>query len=278
MAAFAQGFLLDTGSPDRLQTDALRAEFLRLGSPEVEVVVHSRVDSTNALAQRMAAEGQGPWALIASEEQSAGRGRRGRQWDSGRAGDLYLTLLAPLPFPAALRPWVPLVAGLGAWEVLREAGAGVVLKWPNDLLGDDGAKLGGILVENASCPPGPGALAVGVGINVNSLSLPENATSLARMTGRRWNRNSLSGAIASRIIQWLACLAREGPQKVREAWTRACPWLGEAVVVLTEGGSVEGRFVGLDESGRMVLDTGAHGLEAFSAGDVSLRRLWGASH
>src|SRR5438477_1095742 len=124
--------------------------------PGIEVRMVERCGSTNELLLLEAK----PDVLLAAQEQTAGRGRRGRRWYSPPGAGVTFSLSALIRRPARELAGLSLVAGVGAARALRGLGvAQAALKWPNDLV-VDGAKLGGILVETR------GSLAIlGVGIN-----------------------------------------------------------------------------------------------------------------
>lgn len=134
--------------------DRLDAQAIAL--PGVEVRVVQRCSSTNDLL----AKEQSP-ILIAAEEQTAGRGRRGRRWHSAPGAGVTFSLGRRIRRPAREFAALSLVAGVAAARALRALGVhGASLKWPNDLV-VDGAKLGGILVESRSS----GYAVIGIGIN-----------------------------------------------------------------------------------------------------------------
>src|SRR4051812_22446830 len=139
--------------------DGLDASQIRL--PGAQVRVLERCTSTNALLLESDVERP---TLLACEEQTAGRGRRGRRWYSVPGRSITFSLASPVHRPLRELAALSLVAGVACVRALRALGAApVALKWPNDLV-IDAAKLGGILVETRM--RGGSTLAViGVGIN-----------------------------------------------------------------------------------------------------------------
>jgi BirA family biotin operon repressor/biotin-[acetyl-CoA-carboxylase] ligase len=126
-------------------------------------------DSSNSELLRRASSLPDRFALVV-DSQTAGRGRQGRIWHSPPGANLYLSLFARLPLPAAQLGGLSLVIGIGVAETLRDLGAVEVgLKWPNDLLAR-GRKLGGILIEIASSRGGHCEVVIGIGTN---LRLPD---------------------------------------------------------------------------------------------------------
>ena len=145
-----------------LRQDELRRAVLAPGRLWSRLDVLAQTGSTNddllAAARAGAAEG----AVLVAEHQTRGRGRQGRQWVS-RTGSalIFSVLLRPAAVPPADRGWLPLLTGVAVARALRQvAGVDAALKWPNDVLAD-GAKLAGILAEQAG-----EAIVIGVGLNV----------------------------------------------------------------------------------------------------------------
>ena len=134
----------------------------RLASLGVEVLPHT--PSTNAVLAERAREGAPEGLVVATEHQTAGRGRLDRTWETPAGSALtFSTLLRP-EVPPATWPWLPLLTGYAVAKALAGAGFGAVLKWPNDVLIGD-RKVAGILVERVETPGGPAAV-VGIGLNV----------------------------------------------------------------------------------------------------------------
>ena len=151
-----------------------------------------RTDSTNRIAMELGYAGEPEGAVILAEEQTAGRGRAGRNWHSERGAGLYVTLLLRPKISPAQAPLLTMLAGLSAHSaVLAQTGLAPELKWPNDLL-LNGKKLGGILTEMHAEPSTVRFVIVGLGVNVNQEKFPAElssaATSLLKETGRLHSR------------------------------------------------------------------------------------------
>ncbi len=251
------------------------------GRWRVEVVEGS--GSTNADVASRYAAGEDDGLVLVAEHQSAGRGRLGREWVSPARSSLTVSfLLVP---PAGVRPerwgWLPLATGLAAAAaVRRSAGVEVALKWPNDVLAEDGRKLGGILLERVERDGTPAAV-IGIGLNCtqtqDELPVPE-ATSLALAgaagaTGEV-DRAALLGALVEELDAQLGRWA-EG-EDLRPAYVARCTTLGRQVRVTVPGGEVLGEAVDVDAEGQLVVRTGA-GEQHLGAGDVVHVRPAGAS-
>jgi BirA family biotin operon repressor/biotin-[acetyl-CoA-carboxylase] ligase len=225
----------------------------RLAPLGVEVVPEA--GSTNALLADRARRGAPEWLVVATEHQTAGRGRLDRVWETpDRAALTFSTLLRPRS-PAAEWPWLPLLAGLAVVGPLRDRGVPADLKWPNDVM-LDGAKTAGILVERVDTQVGPAAV-VGIGLNVSQTreELPvDTATSVALATGRAPDRTDLLQAILSALRERYAAWSAGGGARLRSAYVDACVTVGHDVrVVLPGGGELWGRASDVDDGGRLVV-------------------------
>jgi BirA family transcriptional regulator, biotin operon repressor / biotin---[acetyl-CoA-carboxylase] ligase len=231
------------------------------------------IDSTNAEAMRRAVGGErGPLWIVAAR-QSAGRGRQGREWDSG-AGNLYATLLVTLPVPADVATQTSFVAALAVFDVAAGVLGGdakLSLKWPNDVL-LDGAKLSGILIETVAHDADSTTVAIGVGVNL--AHAPEHtrygATSLAEH-GRHVAPDeafaSLAAAMGARLAAW-----NDGRDfaVIRRDWTAHAAGLGRVARVTMGERTVTGEFTGLASDGALLLSETGGRLHAIHAGEVSL--------
>ena len=238
-------------------------------------VVHlDLIDSTNAEAMRRASGGErGPLWIVAAR-QSAGRGRRGRKWDSD-AGNLYATLLITVPAPAAIAAQTSFVAALA----VHDLAAGVLgsreklaLKWPNDVLLES-AKLAGILLETLA-RDGPGATTVAVGIGINLASAPDHtrygATSLAAHGAHVAPQDAfarLADSMAARLAEWND---GQGFALIRSDWMERAAGLGGKASVTMGERTLIGEFSGLASDGALLLSEAGGRTHCIHAGEVSL--------
>ena len=240
----------------------------------VEVVATSR--STNADVGARFAAGEDRGLVLVAEDQTAGRGRLGRDWVTPPRASLTVSFLVvpPAEVPPARWSWLPLLTGVAAADAVRRvAGVPVDLKWPNDLLAADGRKLGGILLERvqrpASTGDGTGAAAVvGIGLNCtqqdDELPVPQ-ATSLALAGASDTDRGRLLGAVVTELDTRLRAWA--AGEDLRGPYLERCVTPGQEVTVTVPGGELRGQAVDVDPEGRLVVRTGA-GEEHLGAGDV----------
>lgn len=232
------------------------------------------VGSTNAVALMRAREQgeRGPLWIVGGE-QTAGRGRMGRQWTSP-PGNLYASLLLTDPCPTEQAPELGFVAGVALSEAARAlvgARENLGLKWPNDLL-CDGAKLSGMLLEAARLPSGVLAAVIGIGVNCRSHpELPNYATTdLETISPGAGDPAALFATLSDAMARALETWARgTNFAAIRENWLAACLGRGGPVKVALGERAVEGVFDTIDPHGRLVVLT-ADGPTAIDAGDVLL--------
>jgi BirA family biotin operon repressor/biotin-[acetyl-CoA-carboxylase] ligase len=210
--------------------------------------VHHRVtDSTNERARALASAGAPHGTLVTADEQTAGRGRQGREWVATPGTSLLLSLILRSPTDA-----LPLAAAVAVCEALPVEAA---IKWPNDIW-IERRKVAGILVE---ARPQEGWAVLGIGVNVGEAPPVEHSTSLGGAIGVE----ELLDRLLVALDRWL----REPLSVVLAAWRSRDALLGQRV--RWENGS--GKGVGIDEAGALLVDTDA-GRVALQAGEVHLLR------
>jgi BirA family biotin operon repressor/biotin-[acetyl-CoA-carboxylase] ligase len=238
----------------------------------VDVEVLAQTGSTNADLLARAATLTAPLLLVA-EHQTAGRGRAGRSWLSSPDASLTFSLAWRFVGGPQALAGLPLAVGVALADTLASLGVQVQLKWPNDLL-KDGDKLAGILIETQAAPGG-GIWAV-IGIGLNLLMPDEMEARLGRSAAgvpwlARMERDALMAALLDGLAGALREFAARGFGAFCASWNLRHAWQGETVVILDQGQVLqEGKAAGVDEAGRLLLDT-ADGRVTVLAGDVSLR-------
>jgi len=236
----------------------------------IEVVAETA--STNAdLSRRLrAGEGLAEGFWLRAVRQSAGRGRRGRQWSSPE-GNLYASTVVALRADDPSVHTLAFVAALAVYDLMLSQlppGADCQLKWPNDVL-VGGAKICGILLERAG-----DHVIIGIGVNVVSApELPDRATVSIRAANPDNDKDAqavleaLAASLTERLAQW----RREGLSATLADWTRhAHPQGTPLLVTLDEEGLLPGAFAGLDPDGALRLRLADGYLRVVHAGDVSL--------
>ncbi|HIS03029.1 MAG TPA: biotin--[acetyl-CoA-carboxylase] ligase [Candidatus Pullichristensenella avicola] len=236
-----------------------------------EIFTFDAVDSTNAVAKRMALSGAGERAVMAAE-QTAGRGRLARRWASARGEGLWVSLLLrPQAIPAAQAGGAVFVSALAMAEALCRYGPAKI-KWPNDLV-MGGKKLCGMLAEAGFRGGMCDWIVLGVGVNLLQTAFAADlphATSLFLQTGARLTPGELLPPFLERFEAWYARWQGEGLAPILEGIRPLSATLGRRI-------QIEGREgVALDfrEDGALIWQTGGK-TEAVLAGDVSVRGLYG---
>lgn len=244
---------------------------LRGHRPDLRLDVrwHAAVESTMDVASALASAGADAGAVVGADQQTAGRGRRGRGWASPPGAGLYFSFVARPPAHAnASLPLLTLAAGVAVRHGIHAAvGFAPDLKWPNDVM-VGGRKLAGILAEGQAVGTASQAVVIGVGLNLQPSSYPPEvaarATSLAGELGRAVERGSLLAEVLAALSDHLATLERT-PGDILQAWRAASP---SANGTRVEWDGRSGTTAGVDDSGALMIRT-ASGVERVIAGELS---------
>lgn len=254
---------------------SLLAEDSLLTSVNWPVMLLQQVDSTNAEAQRRLACGAVPPFLVIAEQQTAGRGRRGRGWVSPYGENLYYSLVLRITGGVRQIEGLSLVVGLALLHALRDAGVSDAgLKWPNDLL-VKGRKIAGILLELSGDPADVCHVIIGVGVNINMRVTSGDAidqpwTSIRQVLGAQIDRNRFASDLTHQLSQYLELHQRHGFSMLREQWEASHVWQNRAVSLTAGVQVIEGRVLGVDDTGALRLEVGGSE-RVFSGGELSLR-------
>ena len=265
----------------RLSAPLERLDPARIGMPPPlrRVDVALRVDSTN---QRLieGASTDDPQALFA-EAQTAGRGRRGRDWRSPFGANLYLSLAWSFAGWPPKLGCLPLAVGVAATRALSAAGLdGVQLKWPNDLrIGE--AKLGGILIESRSEIGGACRVVIGLGLNVAmtaaqaaDVGQPWISVHAAQDAagGPRVSRNALARHLLVALTQALREFETSGFSSFVAEWNQLDIAAVRPVRIIGAGASeIDGIACGVDDDGALIVETADGRRQHLHAGEVSVR-------
>ena len=232
------------------------------------------VDSTNRVALEWGAQKMAEGHAIFAEEQTAGRGRRGRRWVSPKGQGLYFSVFLKPDLEIQEVSKVTLAAAVAVAEALKtQMGIPTEIRWPNDVL-VKGRKICGILTEiNAEADQIQFAV-LGVGINVNGTSkdLPEGATSLRQETGRRWDRNLLAARILEHLEQRIDQVKRSQWKALLRDWMSLSKISGKKIKVATLHETIEGRALGVDAGGALLVQSRDGTQHRILSGDVVLCR------
>ena len=263
--------------------DLVREEKVRLGlSAEAlgllaELDVQEVIDSTNMEALRRVEHGAGSGLVCTAEQQTAGRGRRGRQWVSPFGRNLYFSIVWEFTQGAAALDGLSLAVGVAVAEALKGCDIpGVQLKWPNDLL-YQGKKLGGVLLEMVGDATGNCQVIIGVGLNVNmpvdaATEIDQVWTDLTTLAGdsASCGRNEILSSVLNELLPLLANFENTGFAPWRQRWQALDAHAGKAVVLSTAAQQIAGIALGVDDRGALRLETSL-GVQSIFGGEISLR-------
>jgi len=226
----------------------------------IGMTIHSisTCPSTNDLAKRLAREGSAHGTVVLSEEQTEGRGTKGRSWHSPRGLGLYASVI--LRPPRADLSLIPLAAGVACLEAVQEAtGLQAALEWPNDIVWQR-RKLGGILSEGEFLGNSVNFAVLGIGLNVGQLSddfpaaLRKSATSMRLALGREADKAGLEKALWPALDRWYSKWLRGRHEEIVRAYeSKFIVPIGTGVNVRREGGNQGGIFGGIDLQARLKL-------------------------
>lgn len=239
-----------------------------------QILRFDSLPSTNLEAAKRAAEGAAEGLCVVAAEQTAGRGRRQRQWISPAGAGLYFSILLRPQLDQSLWPLLTLTAAVAAHDALREAySLESDIKWPNDILVDD-KKLCGILAETVDTPTGR-AVVIGIGINLTQNAFPmelePTATSVEAATGIRPELENLLEALVRKLARHYDVLNGSGgdEQIIREWCMRSSYCEGKFVRVTDSDQTLIGTTRGLERDGALRVETEDGEIRVLRAGDVA---------
>jgi len=301
----ARGYRL-VAAPSALSEAAIRSRgtVARIGR---RIVVLDVTRSTNSDAMALGREGEAEGTVMIAEEQTAGRGRLGRTWESSRGVNLYMSML----LRPAIAPWrapqLSLVAGVAVAEVVREEGVDARIKWPNDVVvveeGDRNAvddrasivalgcsplagsgltargslkKLAGILTEIEAEADRVAFVVVGIGVNLNSTSahfsseLEGKVTSVLLERGTPTDRAAFVARLLARFEECYDAWSSGGFAAIAPRWRALSVLDGRRVTVAAPGETFEGTCAGIDDDGALLVESGGAPMRRLLAGDVTI--------
>ncbi|MBK8451992.1 MAG: biotin--[acetyl-CoA-carboxylase] ligase [Thiofilum sp.] len=231
--------------------------------------ITAQIDSTNHWLLEHGSHG----AVCMADQQNAGRGRRGRVWQSPQGVNLYLSLRWHFQIVPKNYSWLSLMVAVVIAEVLQRQGIhGHQIKWPNDLY-YQGKKFGGILLQTSERLE---QVVIGIGLNINMASNPNDAIdqpwcSLQMLTGHKLDRASIAAALVRELSAYLERFERLDLDSMLYAWQRWDMLSQCSVVVQSTTHTLTGIACGLDSQGRLLVLDHAGTLHTFSSADVSVR-------
>ncbi|MCI0495775.1 biotin--[acetyl-CoA-carboxylase] ligase [candidate division KSB1 bacterium] len=232
------------------------------------------VGSTNEFAYRRALQGDLEGVLVIAEQQTKGKGRKSRHWDSPFYKGLWFSLILRPDIEASKAGLLPYLAGVSVAEAVENLlKLTPDLKWPNDLL-FQGKKFCGILSEVEFQNGKVKFIILGIGINVNQKpdEFPEQyqhqATSLRQNYNSRIDRAELLAEVLYCLEQNYKSIATYGLNEIVSKWKKRCPQFGKEIVIIQDDVQVQGQFVDIDDNGCLILQTESGAIKKIVAGDI----------
>ena len=244
-----------------------------------EIYYFDSIDSTNTKAKELAEEGHPSGTLVVADRQTAGKGRRGRSWESPTGIGIFMTLMLKPEINPNNASMLTLVAAMATTRAIRRVtGVPALIKWPNDIV-MNGKKVCGILTEMSAQFDYINHIVIGIGINVHNEDFPEEiaktASSLYLESGQHIHRASLIEAFLEEFedvyAEYLKTEDMEGLQKEYEAMLVN---RGRQVRVLDPKEPFEGKAMGITKKGELIVDTW-ESRKLVSSGEVSVRGIYG---
>jgi BirA family transcriptional regulator, biotin operon repressor / biotin---[acetyl-CoA-carboxylase] ligase len=239
------------------------------------VEVFGHIPSTNTYLVGRAQDNAPSGAICFAEQQTAGKGRRGRHWVSPYGSNIYMSVLWRFQAGPSTISGLSLAIGVAVIRALKLHYADVFrLKWPNDIYCQD-KKLGGILVEVSGESDGPCAAVIGLGLNIylpetEAIAITQQWTDLTQITGQPQHcRNALAGTLLNQLLLTVAEFAETGVASYLDEW-RGYDCLKDKPATLFIGQHrYEGIVKGIDGQGLLLLTRPDGSIQAFASGEVS---------
>lgn len=238
------------------------------------------VDSTNTWAKALAEERDHHGTVVFAEEQTSGKGRRGRHWIMPKGSSVAMSCLLRPGIRPEKASMLTLVMGLSVAQACRKLySLDARIKWPNDIV-VSGKKICGILTEMEVSEGHITYLVIGVGINGNLTEFPEEltgiATSLQLELGHAISRTSLAAAVLEAFEDnYEEFCGREDLSGLQEDYNELLINRNQKVKVLEIGNAWEGTALGIDDRGKLLVERENHTVETVSSGEVSVRGVYG---
>ena len=238
--------------------------------------IHDSINSTNSYLMELSRNDAPSGFICFAEHQSAGKGRRGRQWISPYGSNIYMSMLWRFQQGGiASTAGLSLAIGVAVIRALKQLNINEVgLKWPNDIY-SQGKKLGGILIEVSGEADGPCAAVIGLGLNlflpgIQAQSITQAWTDLSKITGKTpLPRNKLAGTVLNQLLSITNCFEEVGIKTYLDEWSSYDCLKGYPATLYIGQQQIEGIVEGVDDNGLLLLKKPDGSIQAFASGEVS---------
>lgn len=238
---------------------------------------HQQLDSTNLEAKRLANSNAPQGSVVFAEQQTLGRGRLGRKWESPANDGIWMSILLYPNISPDKIACITLVAGYSVCRAICQLGLEAKIKWPNDIV-IGSRKVCGILTEMVAQGQSNLSVVVGIGINVNNDSfdgeLSDKACSLYMESGKKFQRVKVAAAILNCFEQDYNSFCKKGFDAICEDYNKLCCNIGRQVVISGTNDSFTGKAIRVIENGVLLVQTEQGEIEV-SCGEVSVRGMLG---
>ena len=245
-----------------------------------EILCFESIDSTNTKAKELADAGYPSGTLVVADQQSAGRGRRGRNWESPAGTGIFMTLMLKPEINPNNASMLTLVAALAVARAITDvSGQKAMIKWPNDIV-MNGKKICGILTEMSAQFDYINHIVIGIGINVHNEVFPEEIKQIAssmmlECQGRHFHRAEIIEKTMEYFEHYYEIYLRtEDLSELVKEYNSMLVNMHAAVKVLDPKDSFEGKAMGITKRGELIVDTW-EARKLVSSGEVSVRGIYG---
>lgn len=245
-----------------------------------KILYFDEIDSTNSEIKRQAEQGASEGTLAIAEYQSAGRGRRGRSWDSPAGSGIWMSFLIKPDIRPEHAPMITLLAAMACASAVRDVtGLEAMIKWPNDIV-IGGRKITGILTEMSTEMETISYIVVGIGINANMTEFPEDirktATSLAIECKEPVSRSLIVASFGHYFEQYYEIFINDlNMSSLKDIYESMLVNKGAEVAIIGKSGTIRRRAVGINDEGELLVEDDEHNITAVRAGEVSVRGIYG---
>lgn len=246
-----------------------------------KIYYYDSVGSTNVEAKKLADKNPGEGWIVIAEEQTEGKGRLGRTWQSPKKTGIWMSIVLRPDVEPREVPQLTQLAAAALIEALAEFGIVAQIKWPNDIV-INGKKICGILTEMTGTIERLNYIILGIGMNVNleendfPEELLDKATSIYMENGKKMNRQELVGEILNRLEKYYKYFVAHDHEKYLDVCRANSVLIGKTVRIIKHNEERKGLAVGIDNNGALIVEIEGK-LEKVISGEVSVRGLYGYS-
>ena len=267
------------GSPDKITKNEIES-LLTTRWAGRKLFCYDEIDSTNLALRRLEGDDNVHGALAVADKQTAGRGRRGRTWQSPAGSSIFMSVLLKPDIAPEQAPMMTIVMAYSVVKAIRNlTGLDAKIKWPNDIV-LNGKKVCGILTEMSAEIDFVHYVIIGIGINVNMETFPdeirETATSLYIEGKKRVKRSRLIAEVFSEFEKdYEEFIDKKNLGGIMQPYNELLVNCEKEVRVLQPGKEYDGIAHGIDKEGNLLVETADGEIHRVYAGEVSVRGIYG---